>query len=57
MPIRRDVDERTKRELAAARRAHVQDYADAKTAVVEEIIAQSGGRAQPRVMSLVSGMR
>lgn len=40
-PQARDVYQRTKCELAAARWAHVQDYADAKTAVVEEIIAKA----------------
>ncbi|WP_223839316.1 GrpB family protein [Saccharopolyspora pogona] len=40
-PQARDVYERTKRELAADRWAHVQDYADAKTAVVAEIIAKA----------------
>ncbi|MEO8272981.1 MAG: GrpB family protein [Chloroflexota bacterium] len=34
--------ERTKRELAARTWRHVQHYADAKTAVVEEIIARAG---------------
>ena len=34
--------ERTKRELAAKTWRHVQHYADAKTAVVEEIIARAG---------------
>jgi GrpB-like predicted nucleotidyltransferase (UPF0157 family) len=32
----------TKRGLAARRWQHVQDYADAKTAIVEEIIARAG---------------
>lgn len=39
----RELYERTKRELAAQRWATVQDYADAKTGVVEEIIARAGG--------------
>lgn len=34
--------ERTKRELAARTWRHVQHYADAKTAVVEEIVARAG---------------
>ena len=37
----RKLYERTKRELAAREWAHVQDYADAKTDVVEEIIARA----------------
>jgi GrpB-like predicted nucleotidyltransferase (UPF0157 family) len=38
----RDLYERTKRELAARTWRHVQHYADAKTAVVEDIIARAG---------------
>jgi GrpB-like predicted nucleotidyltransferase (UPF0157 family) len=40
----RELYERTKRELAARRWAYVQDYADAKSSVIEEIIlrAQTG---------------
>ena len=38
----RDLYERTKRELAAHEWQYVQHYADAKTAVVEEIIARAG---------------
>jgi GrpB-like predicted nucleotidyltransferase (UPF0157 family) len=38
----RDLYERTKRELAARTWRHVQHYADAKTGVVEEIIARAG---------------
>jgi GrpB-like predicted nucleotidyltransferase (UPF0157 family) len=38
----RELYERTKRELAARVWRHVQHYADAKTAVVEEIIARAG---------------
>jgi GrpB-like predicted nucleotidyltransferase (UPF0157 family) len=42
----RDLYERTKRELAAREWQYVQHYADAKTAVVEEIIARAAaGRA------------
>jgi GrpB-like predicted nucleotidyltransferase (UPF0157 family) len=37
----RELYERTKRELAAREWAYVQDYADAKTEVVEEIIARA----------------
>jgi GrpB-like predicted nucleotidyltransferase (UPF0157 family) len=37
----RDLYERTKRELAAQEWKYVQNYADAKTAVVEEIIARA----------------
>lgn len=38
----RDLYERTKRELAAQEWQYVQHYADAKTEVVEEIIARAG---------------
>jgi GrpB-like predicted nucleotidyltransferase (UPF0157 family) len=38
----RDLYERTKRELAARTWRHIQHYADAKTAVVEEIIGRAG---------------
>lgn len=37
----RELYERTKRELAAGEWKYVQDYADAKTAVVEEIVARA----------------
>jgi GrpB-like predicted nucleotidyltransferase (UPF0157 family) len=37
----RELYQRTKRELAAARWSYVQDYADAKTSVVEDIIARA----------------
>lgn len=40
-PEERELYERTKRELAAKRWAYVQDYADAKSAVVESIIARA----------------
>ena len=45
-PEERELYERTKRELAARRWDYVQDYADAKSAVVEEIISRAtrGGR-------------
>jgi GrpB-like predicted nucleotidyltransferase (UPF0157 family) len=39
----RELYSRTKRELAARRWKYVQEYADAKTEVVEAIIARSGG--------------
>ena len=38
----RDLYERTKRELATREWKYVQNYADAKTAVVEEIVARAG---------------
>jgi GrpB-like predicted nucleotidyltransferase (UPF0157 family) len=38
----RELYERTKRELASQHWEYVQDYADAKTEVVEEIIARAG---------------
>jgi GrpB-like predicted nucleotidyltransferase (UPF0157 family) len=38
----RELYERTKRDLAGKDWKYVQDYADAKTAVVDEIIARSG---------------
>jgi GrpB-like predicted nucleotidyltransferase (UPF0157 family) len=37
----RDLYQRTKRELAAKRWVYVQDYADAKSSVVEAIIARA----------------
>ncbi len=40
-PEDRDLYERSKRELAGRQWAHVQDYADAKSSVVEEIIARA----------------
>jgi GrpB-like predicted nucleotidyltransferase (UPF0157 family) len=47
-PEDRELYERTKRELASQPWEYTQNYADAKTAVVEEIIAraqaQSGSR-------------
>jgi GrpB-like predicted nucleotidyltransferase (UPF0157 family) len=46
-PDDRDLYERTKRELATRTWRHVQHYADAKTGVVEEIIARAG--LPPRV--------
>jgi GrpB-like predicted nucleotidyltransferase (UPF0157 family) len=39
--VDRELYERTKRELAAREWAYMQDYADAKTEVVEEIIARA----------------
>ena len=44
-PEDRELYQRTKRELAAARWSYVQDYADAKSSVVEQIIAS----AQPDI--------
>jgi GrpB-like predicted nucleotidyltransferase (UPF0157 family) len=46
-PDDRELYERTKRELATRTWRHVQHYADAKTGVVEEIIARAG--LPPRV--------
>ena len=40
-PEERELYQRTKRELAARRWAYVQDYADAKSAVIEEIILRA----------------
>ncbi len=42
-PDERDRYLRTKRELAARRWKYVQDYADAKTQVIEEILGRAGG--------------
>jgi GrpB-like predicted nucleotidyltransferase (UPF0157 family) len=42
-PEERELYERTKRELAAARWDYIQDYADAKSSVVEEIISRARG--------------
>jgi GrpB-like predicted nucleotidyltransferase (UPF0157 family) len=46
-PQDRDLYQRTKRELAAQRWAYVQDYADAKSSVVETIIARARADQQP----------
>jgi GrpB-like predicted nucleotidyltransferase (UPF0157 family) len=46
-PEDRDLYERTKRELAARRWDYVQDYADAKSTVVEEIISRAETRRDP----------
>jgi len=43
----RELYERTKRELASQTWAYVQNYADAKTQVVEAIIARAGGPPSP----------
>jgi GrpB-like predicted nucleotidyltransferase (UPF0157 family) len=43
----RELYERTKRELAVREWVYMQDYADAKTEVVEEIIARALARATP----------
>lgn len=48
-PEDRELYERTKRELAARTWRHVQHYADAKTAVVEEISARAGLPAGTRI--------
>lgn len=40
-PDDRELYQRTKRELAASRWSYVQDYADAKSSVVEEIISRA----------------
>lgn len=48
-PEDRELYERTKRELASRTWRHVQHYADAKTAVVEEIIARAGLPAGTRL--------
>ena len=48
-PEDRDLYERTKRELAARTWRHIQHYADAKTAVIEEIIARAGLPAGTRL--------
>jgi GrpB-like predicted nucleotidyltransferase (UPF0157 family) len=42
-PEERELYQRTKRELAARRWNYIQDYADAKTSVVEEIISRAQG--------------
>lgn len=47
-PADRELYERTKRELAARHWEIVQDYADAKTAVVEEILARAIEAARSR---------
>ena len=44
----RDLYDRTKRELAQREWKHVQHYADAKTPVVEEILARARGAEQGR---------
>ncbi len=46
-PEERDLYERTKRELAARRWDYVQDYADAKSAVVEEILSRATAAGDP----------
>jgi GrpB-like predicted nucleotidyltransferase (UPF0157 family) len=45
-PEERALYERTKRDLAARRWDYVQDYADAKSAVVEEIVSRSSAVRQ-----------
>jgi GrpB-like predicted nucleotidyltransferase (UPF0157 family) len=51
-PEERDLYERTKRELAARRWDYVQDYADAKSAVVEKIISRAAAGQGPDNRSL-----
>ena len=51
-PEERDLYERTKRELAARRWDYVQDYADAKSAVVEKIISRATAGPGPDNRSL-----
>jgi GrpB-like predicted nucleotidyltransferase (UPF0157 family) len=46
-PVDRELYQRTKRELAAARWTYVQDYADAKSSVVEEILRRAQAEADP----------
>jgi GrpB-like predicted nucleotidyltransferase (UPF0157 family) len=41
IPQDRDLYQRTKRELAERRWDYIQDYADAKSSVVEEIISRA----------------
>ena len=43
-PEERDLYERTKRELAAGHWDYIQDYADAKSVVVEEITSRAVAR-------------
>jgi GrpB-like predicted nucleotidyltransferase (UPF0157 family) len=45
-PVERDRYAKVKRELAAQRWRHLQNYADAKTAVIDEIVARAD-QAQP----------
>ena len=47
-PEERDLYARIKRELAAVDWTYMQQYADAKTAVIEEILARAEGRAGRR---------
>jgi GrpB-like predicted nucleotidyltransferase (UPF0157 family) len=46
--VARDRYQRTKRELAELTWRHVQDYADAKTAVIDEILEGAEGEPVPR---------
>jgi GrpB-like predicted nucleotidyltransferase (UPF0157 family) len=46
-PAERELYERTKRELAARVWRYVQNYADAKSAVVEAIVARARASAKP----------
>jgi GrpB-like predicted nucleotidyltransferase (UPF0157 family) len=47
-PADRELYERTKRSLAAHRWAYVQDYADAKTEVIADVLRRAGGQRVSR---------
>jgi GrpB-like predicted nucleotidyltransferase (UPF0157 family) len=47
----RDRYARTKRRLAQRTWRHVQDYADAKTAVIQEILDEAEGRTTPTTLA------
>jgi GrpB-like predicted nucleotidyltransferase (UPF0157 family) len=51
-PQERDLYQRTKRELADRRWEYVQDYADAKSSVVEEIISRAQADKAPALPRL-----
>jgi GrpB-like predicted nucleotidyltransferase (UPF0157 family) len=46
-PDVRELYERTKRELATRRQKYVEEYADARSEVVEEIVARAREDQQP----------
>jgi len=46
--VDRDLNERTKRALASREWQYTQNYADAKSAVVQEILARARGQAESR---------
>ena len=50
-PDERELFERTKRALAARRWDYVQDYADAKSGVIEEIISRARADLEPEATS------